>query len=275
VTAQIPSDDQAHASRAVLLDVLTILGLYLDGIVVIGGWVPELTFPGRGHVGSFDVDLALDARRIRADGYNSIRTRLTEQGYVQSDLHAGVFQKELPGQRTTITVKLDLVTGEQADATNPALIQDLNIGRLRGVELALDHTVTVSLSGQLPSGADNTVSARIADVPSFLCTKAFALNERKKEKDAYDVYFCLRHFAGGPKALAEACRPLLAVPRGREAMEILRQKFASLNSVGPQWAAEVAAGQGGDAETVARDAFERVSLFLRSLAPFLPGDSEP
>ncbi|MGQ0628138.1 MAG: nucleotidyl transferase AbiEii/AbiGii toxin family protein [Phycisphaerales bacterium] len=271
MTAQIPSDDQAHASRAVLLDVLTILGLYLDGIVVIGGWVPELMFPGRGHVGSFDVDLALDARRIRADGYNSIRTRLTDQGYVQSDLHAGVFQKELPGQRTTITVKLDLVTGEQADATNPALIQDLNIGRLRGVELALDHTVTVSLSGQLPSGADNTVSARIADVPSFLCTKAFALNERKKEKDAYDVYFCLRHFAGGPRSLADACRPLLKVPRGREAMEILRQKFATLNSVGPRWAAEVAAGQGGDAGTVARDAFERATIFLHNVSSATAG----
>lgn len=272
MTAQIPSDDQAHASRAVLLDALTILGLYLDGIVVIGGWVPELTFPGRGHVGSFDVDLALDARRIRPDGYTSIRKRLLDQGYTQSQLHAGVFEKDLPGQRATVTVKLDLVTGEQTDAASPALIQDLNIGRLRGVELALDHTVTVSLSGQLPSGADNTVFARIADMPSFLCTKAFALNERKKEKDAYDVYFCLRHFAGGPKALAEACRPLLAVPRGREAMEILRQKFATLNSVGPQWAAEVVAGQGGDAETVARDAFERASVLLRSLEP-LPGDA--
>lgn len=267
MTVQIPSDDQAHASRAVLLDVLTILGLYLDGIVVIGGWVPELTFPGRGHVGSFDVDLALDARRIRADGYNSIRKRLVDQGYVQSALHTGVFEKELPSQRTTITVKLDLVTGEQTDAVSPALIQDLNIGRLRGVELALDHTVTVSLSGQLPSGAENTVSARIADMPSFLCTKAFALNERKKEKDAYDVYFCLRQFAGGPKALAQACCPLLAVPRVREAMEILREKFATLNNLGPQWAAEVAAGQGGDAETVARDAFERASVFLRSLDP--------
>lgn len=265
MTAQIPSDDQAHASRAVLLDVLTILGLYLDGIVVIGGWVPELTFPGRGHIGSFDVDLALDARRIQSDAYNSIRQRLLDQGYVQSALHVGVFEKDLSGRRGTVTVKLDLVTGEQADAASPALIQDLNIGRLRGVELALDHTVTVTLRGQLPSGADNTVSARIADVPSFLCTKAFALNERKKEKDAYDVYFCLRHFAGGPKALAEACRAMLAVPRGREAMEILRQKFATLNTVGPQWAAEVAAGQGEDPESVARDAFERATRFLHEL----------
>jgi hypothetical protein len=265
VTAQIPSDHLANASRAVLLDVLTILGLYLDGIVVIGGWVPELTFPGRGHVGSFDVDLALDARRIRPDGYTSIRKRLLDQGYRQSGLHAGVFEKDLPRERTTVTVKLDLVTGEQADAASPALIQDLNIGRLRGVELALDHTVTVSLSGQLPSGAANTVSARIADMPSFLCTKAFALNERKKEKDAYDVYFCVRHYAGGPAALAKDCLPLLTIARGREAIDILRQKFESLKSVGPQWAADVVSGQGEDRDTVARDAFERTSAFLREI----------
>ncbi|GMV26741.1 MAG: hypothetical protein AMXMBFR58_27720 [Phycisphaerae bacterium] len=67
--------------------------MYLDGIVVIGGWVPELTFPGRGHVGSFDVDLALDARRIRPDGYTSIRKRLLDEGYTQLGLHARVFEK--------------------------------------------------------------------------------------------------------------------------------------------------------------------------------------
>lgn len=81
---------------------LTILGLYLDGIVVIGGWVPELTFPGRGHVGSFDVDLALDARRIQADGYNSIRKRLRcfDAGRrLESTCACGPYQNRSPKRR--------------------------------------------------------------------------------------------------------------------------------------------------------------------------------
>ncbi len=271
--------DPTQASRAVLLDVLTILGLYLDGIVIIGGWVPELIFPGRGHIGSLDVDLALDERRIRSDGYNSIRQRLLDHGYLQSDLHAGVFHKRLPGKQGSVTVKLDLVTGQPPHEASPALIQDLHIGRLRGIELALDHTDTITLDGELPSGVRNAVSARVAAVPSFLCTKAFALSERKKPKDAYDVYFCLRHFAGGPRSLAQACGPLLPRPRGAQAMDILAEKFATLNSIGPRWAAEVASAQGDDPDTIARDAFERAAVFLHTLksirTPHPPTGNQP
>jgi hypothetical protein len=227
--------------------------------------VPELIFPGRGHIGSLDVDLALDERRIHADGYNSIRQRLLDHGYTQSGLHSGVFHKRLPGRQGSVTVKLDLVTGQPPDQPSPALIQDLHIGRLRGIELALDHTDTITLQGELPSGVRNVVSARVAAVPSFLCTKAFALNERKKPKDAYDVYFCLRHFAGGPRSLAHACAPLLQHPRGTEAMHILGQKFATLTSIGPQWASQVAAAQGDDPDIIARDAFERAAVFLLHL----------
>ena len=49
--------DITAASRAVLVDVLGVLGAYRSHLVVIGGWVPELRFPGRGHPGSLDVDL--------------------------------------------------------------------------------------------------------------------------------------------------------------------------------------------------------------------------
>lgn len=52
--------DEVTACRSVLIEVLTILGKDLDKLAVIGGWVPELTFPHQGHVGSLDVDLALE-----------------------------------------------------------------------------------------------------------------------------------------------------------------------------------------------------------------------
>lgn len=264
----IPSDHEASAGHAVLIEVLTILGRYRDGMVLIGGWVPDVLFPDSGHVGSFDVDLALDARKIRPDAYESIRKQLLAQGYVQADLHSGIFRKSLGEGVGAITVKLDLVTGEQADGSEPegsSLIQDLSVGRLRGVEIALEHASDITLKGALPSGAVNTVTAKVVTVPAYLCLKAFALNERMKEKDAYDVYFCLKHYVGGPAALARDCRELLSIPRAREAMEILRQKFEALNSVGPQWAAQVASGQGEDLESVARDAFERASVFFKGL----------
>lgn len=268
MTVRVPTSGESLASHAVLLEVLTVLGSYVDGMVVIGGWVPEIMFPRRGHIGSLDVDLAVDGRAVNPDAYGSIRTRLAQAGYTQVEPCMGVFTKALAAESGAVTVKLDLVAGEDDGAPNGVermLVQDLLLGRLRGVELALDHAVTMSLAGKMPDGAENTVRARVADIPAFICMKALALNERMKEKDAYDIYFCLKHFEGGPAMLARAARGMLAAPRAAEALEVLRVKFESIGSVGPRWAARVSSGQGEDAEFVARDAFERAGAFLRAL----------
>ena len=45
------------ASRAVLVEVLQVLGAFRDDIVLVGGWVPDLLYPNLGHGGSLDVDL--------------------------------------------------------------------------------------------------------------------------------------------------------------------------------------------------------------------------
>jgi hypothetical protein len=63
---------EVDACRSVLVEVLTILAKDLDKLVVVGGWVPELAFPERGHIGSLDVDLALDATKLQPMAYESI-----------------------------------------------------------------------------------------------------------------------------------------------------------------------------------------------------------
>ncbi len=251
-----------EASHAVLLEVLSVLGLYTDGIVVVGGWVPSLVFPGRGHVGSLDVDLALDAGRIRSSGYESIRGRLLAAGYVQDELHRGVFRRAVGPD--PITVRVDMITGLEGDASS-ALVQDLQIGRLRGVEIAIDHAAVLTLAGRLPGGERGSVRARVVSIPAFLCMKAFALSERKKDKDGYDIYFCLANYGGGPPALAEAMRPVLDVSRGLEAVAMLREHFAAIDSVGPVGAGRFARGAGGDEEQVRRAAFELARRLLGRL----------
>ena len=46
------SFDPISASRAVLIEVMNVLGAFRDDIVLIGGWVPDLLFPNHGHIGS-------------------------------------------------------------------------------------------------------------------------------------------------------------------------------------------------------------------------------
>jgi hypothetical protein len=95
--------------------------------------------------------------------------------------------------------------------------------------------------------------------------KGICLHERKKEKDAYDVYFTLREYPGGPAALAEAFAGVLAHPLISEGLKKLRSKFSTVEDVGPVWAGQVEEEQGGNAEVAQRDAFERAGRLLDNL----------
>jgi len=64
--------EMVAAARSVLIEVSNLLGAFRDQIVVVGGWVPELLLPG-GHVGSTDVDLALDHRHLDEGSYRTTR----------------------------------------------------------------------------------------------------------------------------------------------------------------------------------------------------------
>lgn len=101
--------NEVDACRSVLIEVLTVLAKDLDKLAVVGGWVPELAFPNKGHIGSLDVDLALDARKLEPKAYESIRNKLADAGYQQSVEMSNRFFRNIPG--TSIQVKVDLITG--------------------------------------------------------------------------------------------------------------------------------------------------------------------
>ena len=77
----MPDLDQTEASRSVLIEVANVLGAFRDEIVLIGGWVPDLRFPNRNHIGSVDVDWAVSPKAISENAYETILKRLTEAGY--------------------------------------------------------------------------------------------------------------------------------------------------------------------------------------------------
>ena len=69
-----------EAARSVLLEIMRVLGEYHDDIVIVGGWVPELLFSQADdeHIGSIDVDLALNHRKLDEVGYRTIFKFLTQ-----------------------------------------------------------------------------------------------------------------------------------------------------------------------------------------------------
>ncbi|MGA2061780.1 MAG: hypothetical protein ABSG67_14940 [Thermoguttaceae bacterium] len=58
---------------------------------------------------------------------------------------------------------------------------------------------------------------------------------------------------------------LLSNGLAREGYEILKAKFATLNSIGPSWAARVAQEQGEDFEQSQRSAFEYARALFKAV----------
>lgn len=244
-----------EAARSVLIEVVNILGAFKKDIVIVGGWVPDLMYPNKKHVGSLDVDLAVGPGAIGDDAYSSILARLKENDYSHST-HPTRFLRNVPGVADPI--KVDLITGEYVNAQKAKTIQidELSLNCLRGIDLAFDACDEIAIEGTMPDGSRNCVRAQIVRPEAFILIKAFAMADRKKEKDAYDIAFILSHYDPSLTDLASRMAVMVKSGLGAEAFQILVAKFATLQSIGPVWAAQVAEGNGLDREQAQQAAFQ-------------------
>jgi hypothetical protein len=92
------------------------------------------------------------------------------------------------------------------------------------------------------------------------------LRGRDKPKDAYDFCFFLDHYPGGLKELAANWKKRAAEKDVAKALEILEEKFSTVESYGPAQVVEFhASASGEEQERQARRAFEQVQEFLRQV----------
>lgn len=109
--------------------------------------------------------------------------------------------------------------------------------RTRGAELAAMDYVLVPLAGELldHGGVQGNVNAKVANLLPFLVLKAFAIDERDKAKDSYDVVWTLNAYKDGPRSAIEniAKSPVVGHPGVKEAMERLRAHFQTPEHRGP------------------------------------------
>jgi hypothetical protein len=254
--------NQTTASRAVLIEVSNVLGAFREHLVIVGGWVPELLFPNQGHIGSLDVDFAISPMPSSDNAYKTILKRMIDAGYShQTDPTR--FVKGVQGSPEP--VKVDFISGQFQGNEKSASIQldELRISCLRGIDLAFLAFDEMAISGSMPDGSQNIVQMRIVRAEAYILIKAFALDERAKEKDAYDVAFILHNYQPSLDMLAEKLSALLQYPLAREGYEILQAKFAGIDSVGPVWAARVYQNQGQDYDRACRAVFEDAQELFR------------
>ena len=256
---------QQEAARAVLIEVMNVLGAFKNDIAIVGGWVPALMYPDKKHIGSLDVDLAIGPNAVSEDVYNSILNRLKDSDYAHRTSPTR-FLRDVPD--ASEPVKVDLISGEyhkKGAKTRSIMVNELKINSLRGVDLAFENSKEIAIEGKLPNGSDNVVYARIVSPEAFILIKAFALEERNKEKDAYDIAFVLQHYEPSIEALAKNLKPIVQDGLGADALQILRDKFKTLDSVGPVNAASVAEENGADREQEQQAAFQNAAALLEAL----------
>lgn len=262
--------EAVFAAKSVLIELAHLLGEYRDEIVLVGGWVPELLLGEQlpPHTGSMDIDLALDHRRLQDEGYRTIRELLLGGGYQQGS-QPFKFTRAIMVGGVTYNVEVDLVAGEYEGTSRRhrhQKIQGVQARKARGCDLAFESPTELHVEGQLPGGGRDTVIVRVASIAPFLVMKGMALADRVKEKDAWDIYFCVLNYRGGLDALVEEFRPLLSNGLVQEGLQKIGDAFASVGQWGP--VAVVDFDEIVDPEERAirqRDSFERVNLLLERL----------
>ncbi|RRH87729.1 hypothetical protein EH240_36055 [Mesorhizobium tamadayense] len=270
-------DDRTTAAvKSVLLEIGQILGSFKGKFAVIGGAVPWLLLENEEmpHVGTLDVDLGLDTEALGDGEYARLVEALMGNGYEQRDDHR-LFQlvRTVPVDDGggPIDVVVDFLRPFDAVFTKnkPPLIEHFAVQRASGAELALRFYNLVAISGEMPDGGANHVNIAVASIPALLAMKGYAIENRLKRKDAYDIYYCVRNYPGGPDALAADCEPVLAHKEGKEGFGFIAGKFEAVDSFGPisvrQFVQDTQILGERTAEQWQQDAFGQVDAWLRAL----------
>lgn len=263
--------DAVKAAKSVLIELTHLLGEYRDDIVLVGGWVPELLLPQSPipHVGSIDIDLALNHRTI-GKGYEQIEELLKGRGYFQEKGKPPfMFFRNVPLEERIIKVRVDLLTGEDGGTGRGHRhqeIQNIKARKARGCDLAFGLAEVVRVDGELPGGGQNSVQVRVTPLFAFLAMKGMALHDRLKEKDAWDIYYCTLVYPGGIEKLAELIRPHTKKELVIEGFGKIAKHFSAVESIGPRFVADFEGAEGGERERIMRDAFERVNTLIKKLS---------
>ena len=252
------------ATRLVLGEIAEILETY-PRAVIAGGSVPYLLIPQdiEPHEGTVDIDVVLDLKQPGADEVYTLHEILERRLFVQDLKKPFRYTKVVDIEDEPYQVLIELLAGGNPppDGLRHIRSEDVYVSIIQGMEVALENPLEVSL----PDNSSQSVS--VASLPAFFSMKAVALSRReelKKTKDAYDIVYCLRNYPGGVDAVAEEFRNAISNPIVASGVELLKDLFGSIDSVGPvAYARE--ADDFEDASLKQREAFERVAELLAKI----------
>ena len=165
-------DRTTVAVKSVLVEIGQVLGSYRGKFAVIGGAVPWLLLnqSDMPHIGTLDVDLALDADALDDGEYAQLVDSLLRQGYRQGEpLRRFQLKRTVPARDRgpDIDVIVDFLRPHDPPIAKntPPLVADFAVQRADGADLALRFYQLVAVDGDMPGGGSNRVQIAVRPFP--------------------------------------------------------------------------------------------------------------
>jgi len=248
--------------------------------VLVGGWVPyflygEIKAEEEEHVGSLDVDLALNFLLIPEQDYQTITDILEERGYKNRKdrrgniIHASYERTFIDRNNNEHTIQVDFLASEYGGSSRNKRhqrIHDMLARKGRGIDLVFESCVERELEANMPNGARTKIKLKVANLYSIIATKGFAFNERGSEKDAYDIYWL---FKNHPKGEAGVIKELSRQTNNKlfiQALNLIKESFKNLDSLGPVAVANFfEPSEAEEREIIQRDSYETINRIMKYL----------
>ena len=261
------SEGQKEAAHRILIELVNVFKEYEEDIRIVGGWVPDLMFPGEGHIGSVDVDVLINHLTLQDEGYQNMSRILKKSGYREHPDKYFSFVKTIDINGISYDVDVDILAGKYG-GTQPKKrsqhVQGIKALKATGGNFAFDFPAQkIRVEAKRPDGAFDAVNVNVVAVVPYLIMKVAALG-RGKAKDAYDIYFLIKHYKGGIKELAKEFYPVKDRKMVQEMKEKLADKFASADYAGPKDVMDfLEINDSEEMEMIKRDAYEQVQALLK------------
>ncbi len=265
-------------SKSAMLELWRSLKSYNKGMTLIGGWVPYFLLEKYGgisydydHVGSIDIDIALNESIISEEEYANIEQLVQNLGYrhrLDSNKNSipFVFLKDFPTSNDTVTIEVDFVGSYYGTKGHRhQRISGLLARKCRGVDIVFDNYIEEQIKGVFPRGGKSSETIRIANLVASLTMKGIVLGERYKEKDAYDIYYLITHYKNGPVDVADEINQYKQNDLVNEALSTIKNDFSGRDASGPAWVASFLNEEGEERERRITDVYMNVKEFLEKI----------
>ncbi len=268
--------EETELVQSACLTVAATLGAYLEDVVIVGGLVPSLLIDSQragpnqaddNHPGTNDLDLGLSLAVLDDQRYTEISARLRAEGFEPDENASGnpTVQRWRRGD-----LKVDFLM-PPAPGQDPARrVQNLepDFGALvtRGLELAFNERVQVTIVGQTLAGEEATRAVPVCGCGAFIVLKALAFADRSEPKDAFDLIYVISGTPGGAAEIAAKLKEHTSTHQEivEEAIGFLARDFETPEHLGPKRAADFGYVEGDDLDAAAADAHGYVDDLIKA-----------